>query len=77
MLKRSWLWLARDRVQLSTLKESLTLTRVVNRGGNLNNGGNAGPFYVNVNNAFSNAGWNCGSRLETVDFQAAESLPMA
>ena len=68
MLKRSWLWLARDRVQLSTLKESLTLTRVVNRGGNLNNGGNAGPFYVNVNNAFSYANWDYGSRLVTSFF---------
>ena len=52
-------------------------TNVVIRGGNLNNGGNDGPFYLNLNNAFSNSNWNYGSRLETVDFQAAESLPMA
>ena len=37
--------------------------RVVTRGGYLNNGGAAGPFYVNVNNAFSHANWSYGSRL--------------
>ncbi len=27
-------------------------------GGNSNNGANAGAFYVNLNNAFSNRNWN-------------------
>lgn len=31
-------------------------------GGNLNNGRNGGPFYVNGNNALSTANWNFGSR---------------
>lgn len=31
--------------------------------GNLNNGGNAGLWYVNANNALTNARWNIGSRL--------------
>lgn len=31
--------------------------------GNLNNGSNAGLFYVNGNNTLSNARWNYGSRL--------------
>ena len=30
-------------------------------GGNLNNGANAGPFYVNVNNRLGNARFNYGS----------------
>lgn len=30
--------------------------------GNLNNGSNAGLWYVNGNNALSNARWNIGSR---------------
>ncbi|MBQ9042695.1 MAG: hypothetical protein IJ111_07760, partial [Eggerthellaceae bacterium] len=30
--------------------------------GNLNNGANAGLFYVNANNELSNANWNIGSR---------------
>lgn len=32
-------------------------------GGNSNNGSNAGPFYVNSNNAFGNANSNIGARL--------------
>jgi len=32
------------------------------RGGNANNGGNDGPFYVNANNGLSNANANYGSR---------------
>lgn len=31
--------------------------------GNLNNGANAGLFYVNGNNGLSNARWNIGSRV--------------
>ena len=34
--------------------------RSVRRGGNLNNGTNAGPCYMNANNAPSNANWNYG-----------------
>lgn len=30
-------------------------------GGNANNGAIAGPFYVNANNAPSNANWNYGA----------------
>lgn len=36
--------------------------RVPFRGGNVNNGGNAGPFYWNCNNGWSNANWNIGGR---------------
>jgi len=35
------------------------------RGGNLNNGGNAGVGYVNVNNELGNRNANIGSRLGT------------
>lgn len=31
--------------------------------GNLNNGANAGLFYVNGNNGLGNGNWNIGSRL--------------
>nr|WP_325300152.1 hypothetical protein [uncultured Dysosmobacter sp.] len=31
-------------------------------GGNVNNGGNAGPFYRNGNNAASNSNWNILAR---------------
>ncbi len=31
--------------------------------GNLNNGANAGLWYVNGNNALTNVNWNIGSRL--------------
>lgn len=37
---------------------------LVIRGGNLNNGANDGPFYLNLNNGFSNSNWNYGSRLK-------------
>jgi hypothetical protein len=30
-------------------------------GGNLNNGSNDGPFYLNLNNSVSNANWNYGA----------------
>ena len=30
-------------------------------GGNLNNGGNAGPFYSNLNNGVGTANWNYGA----------------
>jgi len=31
--------------------------------GNLNNGGNAGVWYVNGNNGLGNARWNIGGRV--------------
>ena len=37
--------------------------RAVRRRGNVNNGRNYGPRYVNANNAPSNANWNYGSGL--------------
>lgn len=37
--------------------------RAVRRRGNLNNGANYGPRYVNANNAPSNANWNYGAAL--------------
>ena len=42
--------------------------RVVYRGGNTNNGGNAGAGYVNVNNGLTNANANIGGRLYADDF---------
>lgn len=35
---------------------------VVISGGNVDNGGNAGPFYWNCNWSASNANWNVGGR---------------
>lgn len=35
----------------------------VQRGGNWNNGDNAGPFYLNGNNDFDNWNYNIGARL--------------
>lgn len=37
-------------------------TRLPNRGGNWNNGGNAGLFNLNLNNPRSNSNWNIGGR---------------
>ena len=37
--------------------------RAVRRRGNLNNGANYGPRYVNANNAPSNGNWNYGATL--------------
>ena len=39
--------------------------RALIRGGNANNGSNAGIGYVNVNNAVGNANTNIGGRLST------------
>ena len=36
--------------------------RAAIRGGNFNNGANAGVFYLNLNNAPSNANYNIGFR---------------
>ena len=38
------------------------VVRAVRRRGNLNNGANYGPCYVNANNAPSNSNWNYGGR---------------
>lgn len=43
------------------------------RGGNLNNGANAGPFYWNCNNSAANANWNIGCRPT---FSYVNTLPM-
>lgn len=37
--------------------------RCVRRGGNVNNGANAGPCYFNANDNVSNANWNYGAAL--------------
>ena len=44
-------------------KRLLILYRIALRGGNSNNGGNAGPFYLNLNNDAGNAWWNSGGDL--------------
>lgn len=42
------------------------VVRAVRRGGNVNNGANAGPRYVNANNAPSNGNWNYGGGLTLI-----------
>ena len=42
------------------------VVRAVRRGGNVNNGANAGPCYFNANNAPSNSNWNYGAALNLV-----------
>lgn len=42
--------------------------------GNLNNGGNAGLWYVNANNALTNGNWNIGSRQS--GWQPSPSRPI-
>ena len=44
--------------------------RAVRRGGNVNNGANAGPCYFNANNAPSNANWNYGATLTSSSIPA-------
>ena len=41
----------------------LCFWRVARVGGNSNNGANDGLWYWNLNNASSNANWNCGARV--------------
>lgn len=43
--------------------------RVLNVGGNYDNGSNAGLFYFNANNASSNANANIGARLLVIAFR--------
>ena len=52
--------------------------RAVRRGGNVNNGANAGPCYFNANNAVSNANWNYGAALYPLPAlgMAADAIPM-
>ena len=47
--------------------------------GNLNNGANAGLWYVNANNGLGNANWNIGGRLSGWHLSAlsATSTPRA
>lgn len=50
-------------------------TRLPNRGGNWNNGGNAGLFNLNLNNPRSNSNWNIGGRsaLHHVTFMCGDT----
>lgn len=52
------------------------VVRAVRRRGNVNNGANAGPRYVNANNATSNANWNYGSGHYSIvqSFHSDQSL---
>lgn len=46
----------------------------VRRGGNLNNGANAGLLYFNANNAPSNANWNYGGEISHNPVRADTAL---
>ncbi len=48
---------------MSQIKE---ITGCAFAGGNSDNGANAGPFYLNSNNAASNADVNIGASLENI-----------
>lgn len=48
--------------------------RVAIRGGNCNNGGNAGFRYVNVNNAASNSNWNIGASPVSREMNIANTV---
>ena len=48
---------------MTLCKRLLILYRIALRGGNSNNGGNAGPFYLNLNNDAGDAWWNIGGDL--------------
>lgn len=47
-----------------------------NVSGNANNGLNAGPFYLNVNNPSSNANVNIGSRTEFASYVSCEDTAL-
>lgn len=51
-----------------------TGVRALNVGGNYSNGTNAGPFYLNGNNAPTNTNANLGSRLLIQDTVSPRSL---
>ena len=44
-------------------KRLLILYRIALRGGNSGNGGNAGPFYLNLDSGAGDAGWSIGGDL--------------
>mgnify|MGYP000273653105 CR=1 FL=1 len=48
---------------MTLCKRLLILYRIALRGGNSNNGGDAGSFAVNLNNDAGNAWWNSGGDL--------------
>ena len=50
------------------------VVRAVRRRGNVNDGRNYGPRYVNANNATSNANWNYGSGNYPISSQANSIL---
>ena len=49
-------------------------TRIARRGGNSGSGGNAGPFYLNLNNDAGDAWWNIGGDLSLAAAQLAVLL---
>lgn len=49
--------------------------RVLHVGGNWNNGGNAGLFYFNANNASSDTNSNVGARLLVFSFSTGAGFP--
>ena len=50
--------------------------RVVAVGGNSNNGGNAGVFYVNANNSSGNRNTNIGRQLSLLSRLYSSTLPL-
>lgn len=59
---------------MTLCKRLLILYRIALRGGNSNNGGNAGPFYLNLNNDAGDAGWSIGGDLSLAAAQLAVLL---
>lgn len=51
--------------------------RVAHVGGNANNKANAGVFYLNANNASSNANRNIGTRLSHQNCSVSSPSPLA
>ncbi|MFQ9818851.1 MAG: hypothetical protein ACLRX3_12505 [Subdoligranulum sp.] len=52
----------------------MILYRIALRGGYSNTGGNAGPFYLNLNNDAGDAWWNIGGDLSLAAAQQAVLL---
>lgn len=61
---------------MTLCKRLLILYRIALRGGNSNNGGNAGPFYVNLYGGAGGAGWGGGGDLSLAAAQLAVLLVM-
>jgi hypothetical protein len=59
---------------MTLCKRLLILYRIALRGGNSNNGGNAGPFYLNLNNDAGIAWWAIGGDLSLAAAQQAVLL---